>query len=255
MSVYLDHVNNNISASSGNLTINGVVPQTSNNTLTSVAALSTISTGLVKLTNGVASLDTTSYLTSIPVASTSVLGGVMVDGTTLVVNSGVISVQSSSLLPSQTGNSGKYLTTNGTVASWATISGGSGGLVPTLTQTANYTAYVNDMVLANATSASFNITLPASPANGAVVAVVDVALSFSNHNVTVLPGAGATVDSTTSSKLSTNGSYTQFVYISSTTNWQTQTTAGSGSADIDGGSAATVYTGLTSFNGGNASGV
>jgi len=30
-------------------------------------------------------------------------------------------------LPSQTGNSGKYLTTNGTIESWGTISGGGGG--------------------------------------------------------------------------------------------------------------------------------
>lgn len=126
----------------------------------------------------------------------------------------------------------------------------TGSLTPTLTQTANYTAYVNDMVLANATSASFNVTLPASPANGAVVAVVDVAASFANHNVTVLPGAGATVDSTTSSKLSTNGSYTQFVYISSTTNWQTQTTAGSGAANVDGGTASTVYGGSITIDGG-----
>lgn len=126
----------------------------------------------------------------------------------------------------------------------------TGSLTPTLTQTANYIAYVNDMVLANATSASFNITLPASPANGAVVAVVDVASSFSNHNVTVLPGAGATVDSTTSSKLTTNGSYTQFVYISSTTNWQTQTTAGSGSANMDGGNSSSVYGGSITIDGG-----
>jgi len=29
------------------------------------------------------------------------------------------------LFPSQTGNSGKFLTTNGTVTSWATVSGGT----------------------------------------------------------------------------------------------------------------------------------
>lgn len=30
-------------------------------------------------------------------------------------------------LPDQTGQSGKYLTTNGTLASWATVEGGTGG--------------------------------------------------------------------------------------------------------------------------------
>jgi len=34
-----------------------------------------------------------------------------------------------SLLPDQTGNSGKYLTTDGTNASWATVSGGSGTII------------------------------------------------------------------------------------------------------------------------------
>ena len=48
------------------------------------------------------------------------------DGTTgqaLVTNgSGTISFGDVDALPSQTGNAGKYLTTNGTVASWATVS-------------------------------------------------------------------------------------------------------------------------------------
>lgn len=38
---------------------------------------------------------------------------------------------SSGGLPSQTGNSGKYLTTDGTNASWATVQGGSGVSVQT----------------------------------------------------------------------------------------------------------------------------
>jgi len=39
-----------------------------------------------------------------------------------------LQTQINNLIPSQTGNSGKYLTTNGTALSWATVSGGSGGL-------------------------------------------------------------------------------------------------------------------------------
>jgi len=39
-----------------------------------------------------------------------------------------LQTQINALIPSQTGNSGKYLTTNGTALSWATVSGGSGGL-------------------------------------------------------------------------------------------------------------------------------
>ena len=36
-----------------------------------------------------------------------------------------IGIDSTAVVPSQTGNSGKYLTTNGTAASWATVAGGS----------------------------------------------------------------------------------------------------------------------------------
>lgn len=51
---------------------------------------------------------------------------------TVAFNPAVVSLSSFSgastlLVPNQTGNSGKYLTTNGTAASWATISGGSPG--------------------------------------------------------------------------------------------------------------------------------
>lgn len=48
------------------------------------------------------------------------------NGQTIVYNSATSLWEAKTLdsLPSQTGNSGKYLTTNGTVASWATVSGG-----------------------------------------------------------------------------------------------------------------------------------
>ena len=62
------------------------------------------------------------FLTSIPTASTSTLGGVKVDGTTITIDgSGVISSSGGGggSLPSQTGHDGGVLTTDGTDASWA----------------------------------------------------------------------------------------------------------------------------------------
>lgn len=61
------------------------------------------------------------YLTTIPTATTSSLGVVQPDGTTVTINNGVISAAGSSL-PSQTGNAGKVLTTDGTDASWGATS-------------------------------------------------------------------------------------------------------------------------------------
>lgn len=53
-------------------------------------------------------------------------------GTSGTVN---IGIDSTAVVPSQTGNSGKYLTTNGTASSWGTVSGGSLTLLSTTTLT------------------------------------------------------------------------------------------------------------------------
>ena len=63
-----------------------------------------------------------------------------------------LQTQINALIPSQTGNSGKFLTTNGTSTSWATVSGGGGGLsyqgtwnastnTPTLTSSSGTNGY------------------------------------------------------------------------------------------------------------------
>jgi hypothetical protein len=47
-------------------------------------------------------------------------------------------------LPSQTGNNGKFLTTDGTTASWATVSGGTwGSITGTLTAQTDLTTYLS----------------------------------------------------------------------------------------------------------------
>jgi hypothetical protein len=47
-------------------------------------------------------------------------------------------------LPSQAGNNGKYLTTDGTTASWATVSGGTwGSITGTLTAQTDLTTYLS----------------------------------------------------------------------------------------------------------------
>lgn len=67
------------------------------------------------------------------------------------------------LLPSQSGNTGLYLTTNGTDASWAT----TGILSPTAVKTANYTALNSDgIVLGNASGGAFTFTCPTGPVTG-----------------------------------------------------------------------------------------
>lgn len=62
----------------------------------------------------------------------------------------------SSFLPSQTGNSGKALVTNGTSASWQTVSGGGGGASSPLTLTAN-NATEKPLILNGASGQSVNL--------------------------------------------------------------------------------------------------
>jgi hypothetical protein len=114
---------------------------------------------------------------------------VYADGTTLVAqNSAVLPITSggtgetsaanaiNALLPSQTGNSGEYLTTNGTVASWAALPaindgtltmGVSGtGLSGSATFTANDSDDVTFTVTSNATNANTVSTIVARDGSG-----------------------------------------------------------------------------------------
>jgi len=92
---------------------------------------------LTKNTNGTYGF-TAAY--TLPTASTSVLGGVKVDGTTISINSGVISAVSSGGGSSLPGNATGYLYNNGTgTLSWGTLSGGSGGSSSVDVQTFNST--------------------------------------------------------------------------------------------------------------------
>ena len=74
---------------------------------------------VTKGNNSTSTLTTQDTVYILPKASSETLGGIKV-GSNLSINStGVLSATSQ--LPSQTSNSGKYLTTNGTTVSWATI--------------------------------------------------------------------------------------------------------------------------------------
>jgi hypothetical protein len=102
----------------------------------------------------------------------------------------------------------------------AISSGGGSGLTPTTIKTANYTAAAADLVRCNSTAGIFSITLPASPTDGAIVAILDIGNTFGTNNVTVLPNTGKTIESDTSLILDITGTYVSFVYNLSATNWR-----------------------------------
>lgn len=196
-----------------------------------------------------ADLGKLAFLNALPTATTSILGGVKVDGTSIASTNGVISVgttvststltvSSSLILPNTsslpaspaTGNL-RYNTTSNKFEGYSSVGWGSiggGGLTPTPVKIAAYTAVANDLVRCNTSGGAFSITLPSSPADGDIVGIIDTNNSFSSFNLTILPTVGKTIEGdSTSFILDVNGSYASFVYVLatvSTGNWKLQGT-------------------------------
>ena len=102
-----------------------------------------------------------------------------------------------------------------------TISGGGGSsLIPTAVKTSAYTASANDLVRCDTTSGGFSVTLPASPADGTTIDILDMTNGFATNNLTVLPNTGKTIESDDFLSLDINGTYVSFVYNSISTNWR-----------------------------------
>jgi len=86
-------------------------------------------------------------------------------------------------LPSQTSNSGKYLTTDGTSASWVTLQTGYVP-IPTTSVSSNISLASNNRYFVD-TSAARTLTLPASPTAGDEIQIFDTTGSAATNVITV----------------------------------------------------------------------
>jgi hypothetical protein len=112
------------------------------------------------------------------------------------------------------GTAGQVLTSNGAgVAPTFQSASGGGGFS---SKTANYTAVSGDNILANTNASSWTLTLPATPATGASVQVVDSAGSFDVYPLTVARNGSTIMSASEDMTLSVNGAATTFVYNGST---------------------------------------
>lgn len=114
--------------------------------------------------------------TGVPAAPTASPG---TNTTQLATTAFVTAAAFSSALPSQAGNAGKFVTTNGTTASWDFAR-------PNWTLEASSTTLVNgDAKAVRTNSASLTMTLPATPAAGDVVYIMDADYNAVNFNIII----------------------------------------------------------------------
>lgn len=112
------------------------------------------------------------------------------------------------------------------------------------TKTAAYTAAAGDYVLANATSAAFTVTLPASPTTGTVVGVKKT--DSSANLVTVVGSGSTTIDGDASCTLNAFDAAGTFAFDGS--NWQIQSTVALNAASAASSSSAlTVVTKVANY--------
>jgi hypothetical protein len=112
------------------------------------------------------------------------------------------------------GLAGQVLTSGGASAAptWASAGGGSGFTA----KTANYTAASGDNILANTSSGSWTLTLPASPSTGNAVQVMDSIGTFGQYPLTVARNGSTIMSAAEDMTMAVNGAATTFVYNGST---------------------------------------
>ena len=94
----------------------------------------------------------------------------------------------------------------------------NGGLVVTSTKTSNYTAVSGELVVTDTTAGVFTVTLPATPAAGASVGVLDLIDTWGTNNLTIGRNA-SNIESAAANLDLTGGRIQIFIYIDATRGW------------------------------------
>jgi hypothetical protein len=131
--------------------------------------------------------------------------GTYTAGTGLTLTGTTFAMAEDQLLPSQTGNNGKFLTTNGTAASWATMTAPNNGTL-TLTVAGTGLSGGTTFTADQASNATFTVTSNATSANtvGAIVAR-DGSGNFSAGTITAALSGNATTATTLATARTING--------------------------------------------------
>jgi hypothetical protein len=124
--------------------------------------------------------------------------------------------------PSQTGNSGKYLTTNGTATSWATIDLSS--YKKEISVEVDET-YASELIsgyryFVDTSTSSISLTLPESPSLGNEIQVFDAANNASSNNITLNRNGVKINGGTENLLIDLDGGAAALIYTGSTYGWK-----------------------------------
>ena len=122
------------------------------------------------------------------------------------------------LLPVQTSANGKYLSSDGTDATWSTVAGSfvpmpSSSLNTNTTLSSNNKYYIN-------TSAARTLTLPASPTLGDEIYVYDASGTAGTYNITLARNSNLINGNAGNLILDVNGAAISLSYTGSTYGWK-----------------------------------
>lgn len=123
-----------------------------------------------------------------------------------------------SMLPVQASNSGKYLTTDGTNTSWATVNTGFTAM-PSTSVSSNITLTSFNKYFVD-TSANRTLTLPASPSVGDEIYIYDASGTAGTYNITVSRNGNKINGETGNFVVDLNGTAASLVYTGSTFGWR-----------------------------------
>jgi len=140
------------------------------------------------------------------------------DNSSITINGSSVSLGGSTTidaLPSQTSNSGKYLTTDGTTASWVTVPTGATAqsVSSNISLQHNYNYFVN-------TSAARTLTLSATPSLGDTIAIIDATGSAATNNIVVSSNGGKINGTVQDLEIDVNNAAAVLVYTGSTYGWR-----------------------------------
>jgi hypothetical protein len=147
------------------------------------------------------------------------------------------------------GTAGNVLTSSGTA--WVSQLAPAGGITYTTVKTSNYTAAANDGVQTDTSGGAFTVTLPATPAVGDQVFVIDTSSSWATTNLTVGRN-GSTIEGLAEDLICNISSVSvQLVYSGTTWNVFAQVGGASGGliAVTGGGTGVATLTGYVKGNG------